>query len=312
MTDQPAAPITLEGRVAIVTGAGHGLGRAHALALARAGAAVVVNDLGVSVTGQAEGTPGDDVVAEIRAAGGEAVAHRGDCADWADAEALVLTAVETFGRLDVLVNNAGIVREGMSFNLTEQDWDAVVRVHLKGHFAPTRFAARHWRERSKAGDEVSGRIVNTTSEAGQFGTTGQLNYVAAKAGITGMTLALARELGRYGVTANAISPRAATRMSGPALGLGDEELARLERGDGFDVQSPANISPLVCYLASEASAHVNGQVFCVRGGSIQLRQGWRTVAEVARDGRWELDLLPAGLDELFADHDPGPEVLEWG
>jgi NAD(P)-dependent dehydrogenase (short-subunit alcohol dehydrogenase family) len=273
-----------------------------------------VNDIGVSVDGRsANGSPAAEVVEAIQASGGRAVAHVGDCSTWADAADLVETAQQEFGRFDILVNNAGIVRESMSFNLSEEDWDDVIRVHLKGHFAPSHHAAAYWRGLAKAGEAVDARIINTTSEAGLFGTTGQANYVAAKAGIAAMTLALARELGRYGVTVNAISPRAATRMSGSALGLSEDDVREVEadRGAAAAAQSPANISPLVAYLAGPAARDVSGQVFCVRGGNIALRKGWRTVSTVDSDQRWSVAALPAGLAELFASESSEPEVLEW-
>src|SRR5712691_4855206 len=218
----------LEGKVAIVTGAGRGIGREHALALSRAGASVVVNDLGATLAGEgADATPAQQVVAEIEAAGGAAVANSDDVADFAGAERMVRQAIDSFGRLDILVNNAGITRDRMLVNMSEDEWDSVVAVHLKGHFAPTRHAAAYWRERSKAGEDVRARVINTSSPSGVFGNVGQANYGAAKAGIVGFTLIAAQELQRYGVTVNCLAPNARTRMTESAFG----ELPRVE---GFD------------------------------------------------------------------------------
>src|SRR2546422_4724020 len=230
----------LEGKVAVVTGAGRGIGREHAIALAKAGARIVVNDLGASLAGEgADAGPADDVVREIEALGGEAVANGENVADFAGAKRLIDGTVAAFGRLDILVNNAGILRDRMLVNMEEHEWDAVIDVHLKGHFAPTRHAAAHWRERSKAGDHLSARVINTSSPSGVFGNVGQANYGAAKAGIAAFTLIAAQELGRYGVTVNCLAPNARTRMTEAAFG----ELPN--KTDGFDAIDPANNSPIV-------------------------------------------------------------------
>jgi NAD(P)-dependent dehydrogenase (short-subunit alcohol dehydrogenase family) len=283
-----------EGRVVIVTGAGRGIGRAHALAFAAAGAAVVVNDVGVALDGTgADGAgPAQQVVDEIVAAGGRAVANTDDVADWAGAQRLVQTAVAEFGRLDVLVNNAGFVRDRMLANLGEDEWDAVIRVHLKGHFAPLRHAAAHWRAESKAGRQPEARIVNTSSGAGLFGSVGQGNYSAAKAAITGLTLVAAAELGRYGVTVNAIAPSARTRMT-------EEVFAQMMAApaDGFDAMAPENISPLVVWLGSIESAGVTGRVFELEGGKVTVADGWQRGPSVDKGARWQ----PAELGPVVAD-----------
>lgn len=261
-----------EGRVVIVTGAGRGLGRAHALAFAAEGAKVVVNDLGASREG--EGTsdePAHQVVEEIRSRGGEAVAHGADVADWEQAADLVRSALEAFGRLDVVVNNAGFLRDRMLATMSEQEWDAVMRVHLKGHFAPSRHAIEHWRAAAKAGDAVDARIINTSSGAGLLGSVGQGNYSAAKAGIATLTLVQAAEFGRYGVTANAIAPAARTRMTEEVFAA---TMAAPGEGE-FDAMDPANVSPLVVWLGSAHSAGVTGRVFEVEGGSISVADGWQ-------------------------------------
>ncbi|WP_327226827.1 3-oxoacyl-ACP reductase [Streptomyces platensis] len=268
----------LEGLTAIVTGAGRGLGRAEALELARLGAHVVVNDYGQpgrDGSGEASSAPAEDVVAEIRAAGGTAVAHLGDVADHAQARALVRLTVETYGQLDILVNNAGILRDRMVFSMTEDEWDAVIRVHLKGHFNTTHFAAVHWRERAKAaGGPVHGRIVNTSSEAFLAGSAGQPNYAAAKGGIVGLTTSTALALGKYGVTANAICPRARTRMTEDVFaGFQEPE-------DGaLDPLAPEHVAPLVGYLASPAAARVNGQLLVVHGGMVAIAERPRIAAK---------------------------------
>src|SRR3954453_1280869 len=258
---------SLDGLVAIVTGAGRGLGRSHALYLAREGAAVVVNDPGVGGGGEGEGdaTPAAQVVVEIKEAGGRAVANLDSCADWAAAEGMVAQAVETFGKLDVLVNNAGILRDRMSFKMSEDEGDSVMTVPLKGHFAPSRFAAAYWRERAKAGDgKVYGRIVNTSSESGYFGNVGQVNYATVKAGIVGMSMTMARELESIGVTVNAIAPRARTRMTTQLSGY-----PGVEKGK-FDNRAPENISPVVAWLASPGAAHISAKVFACYGGELDL------------------------------------------
>ncbi|WP_225822503.1 SDR family oxidoreductase [Streptomyces naphthomycinicus] len=269
-------------RVVVVTGAGRGLGRAHALAFAAEGARVVVNDLGVGLDGVPGATsPADAVVAEIRAAGGEAVAHGGDIATTDGAASVVRTAVETYGRLDTLVNNAGFLRDRMLVNLAEEDWDAVLRVHLKGHFLPLKHAAAYWRAEAKAGRAPRARIVNTSSGAGLLGSVGQGNYSAAKAGIIGLTLVAAAELERYGVQVNAVAPAARTRMTERTFA---ETMAA--PATGFDAMAPENVSPLVVWLGSAASAGVTGRVFEAEGGRITVMEGWRPGPTADREARW--------------------------
>ncbi|MEU2109800.1 SDR family oxidoreductase [Streptomyces sp. NPDC019507] len=271
-------------RVVAVTGAGRGLGRAHALAFAAEGARVVVNDLGVGP----DGTPGEDgpadrVVEEIRARGGEAVVHSGDVASAEGAASLVETALGSFGRLDTLVNNAGFLRDRMLVNLDEDDWDAVVRVHLKGHFLPLRYAAAHWRAESRARREPSARVVNTSSGAGLLGSVGQSGYSAAKAGIVGLTLVAAAELSRYGVQVNAIAPAARTRMTERTFA---GTMAPPEDPGAFDAMAPENVSPLVVWLGSAASAGVTGRVFEVEAGRITVMEGWHRGPTADRGARW--------------------------
>jgi NAD(P)-dependent dehydrogenase (short-subunit alcohol dehydrogenase family) len=292
------------GRVVVVTGAGRGLGRAHALAFAAEGAAVVVNDVGVALDGTgAESAPAQDVVAEIEDAGGRAVANSDDVADWAGAERLIATAVDAFGRLDVLVNNAGFLRDRMLVNLSEQEWDAVVRVHLKGHFATMRHAAAYWRAESKAGRQPDARVINTSSGAGLLGSVGQGNYAAAKAGIVGLTLVAAAEFARYGVTVNAIAPAARTRMTEQAFA--DTMTAP---SDGFDAMAPENVSPLVVWLGSAESAPVTGRVFEVEGGTVSVADGWQHGPARDKGARWEPSELGPVVAELLV-HAPRPAAV---
>jgi NAD(P)-dependent dehydrogenase (short-subunit alcohol dehydrogenase family) len=284
-----------EGRIVIVTGAGRGIGRAHALAFAAEGAKVVVNDLGVSGDGRGADTgPAQLVVDEIRAGGGEAIANTDDIADWAGAHHLVQQAITTFGGLDVLVNNAGFVRDRMVFTTSEEEWDAVIRVHLKGHFAPTRHASEYWRERSKAGEAVDARIINTSSGAGLMGSVGQGAYSAAKGGIAALTLVEATELARYGVTANAIAPAARTRMTEQAFG---ERMQAPE--SGFDANDPANISPLVVWLGSADSREITGRVFEVEGSVISVADGWQHGPSADNGERWEPAAVGAAVRALL-------------
>ncbi|WP_405981165.1 SDR family oxidoreductase [Streptomyces sp. NBC_00158] len=294
-----------DGRVVIVTGAGRGLGRAHALAFAAEGARVVVNDLGVGL----DGRPGPDspaslVVEEIRALGGEAVAHGGDIASEQGAASLVDCAVSAFGGLDTLVNNAGFLRDRMLVNLGEADWDAVMRVHLKGHFLPLRAAAAWWRAEAKAGRPRAARVVNTSSGAGLLGSVGQGNYSAAKAGILGLTLVAAAEMDRYGVQVNAIAPAARTRMTEQTF---SESMAAPEGGD-FDAMAPENVSPLVVWLGSGDSAGVTGRVFEVEGGRITVMEGWRPGPTADRGARWTPSGAGAAVTKLLADAEPAQPV----
>ncbi|MDT7631677.1 MAG: hypothetical protein QOI50_3607 [Pseudonocardiales bacterium] len=289
------------GRVVIVTGAGRGLGRAHALAFAAEGARVVVNDVGAALDGSGGSAgPAAEVVAEIRAAGGEAVADGEDVADWAGAARLVAHAVGEFGRLDVLVNNAGILRDRMVVSLDEGEWDAVLRVHLKGHAATLHHAAAHWRALGKAGEPVDARVVNTSSGAGLLGSVGQGSYSTAKAGILGLTMVAAAELARYGVTVNAIAPAARTRMTERAFA---DAMTAPEQG-AFDAMAPENVSPLVVWLGSTESREVTGRVFEVDGGRIVVADGWRRGPSVDQGRRWtpgELgDVVPKLLAEATA------------
>ena len=281
----------LSEKVAIVTGAGRGIGREHAIALARAGAKIVVNDLGASLSGEgADESPAHDVVREIETLGGRAVANGENVADFAGAQRMVEQAVEQFGRLDILVNNAGILRDRMLVNMDEHEWDAVLEVHLKGHFAPTRHAAAHWRERSKAGEDVRARVINTSSPSGVFGNVGQANYGAAKAGIVGFTLIAAQELERYGVTVNALAPNARTRMTEAAFG----EIPAPD--DDFDPADPGNNSPIVVALCADDAQGITGQLFFVYGGAVNMLRGWEA-GELfsAGESRWDPDAL---LQEL--------------
>ncbi|MDQ6526034.1 SDR family oxidoreductase [Nocardioides sp. LHD-245] len=286
----------LEGRVAIVTGAGRGIGRAHALELARHGARVVVNDFGVSLAGEGTTeTPAHEVVAEIEAMGGEAVVNGADVADFAAAEAMVRQAIDVYGGLDILVNNAGFVRDRMLVNTSEDEWDSVVRVHLKGHFAPLRHAGAYWRAEAKEGRQRAARVVNTSSGAGLQGSIGQATYSAAKAGIAGLTLVAAAEMGRYGVTVNAIAPVARTRMTEGAF-------------DTSAMALPEDNSPIVAWLASEEAGDVTGRVVEIDGSVITVENGWSHGASHDNGVRWEAAQVGPALRELFA-AGPAPEPV---
>jgi 3-oxoacyl-[acyl-carrier protein] reductase len=288
--------LTLDGRTAIVTGAGQGLGRAEAIALAAAGARVVLNDL--------PGPAVQAVAGEIRAAGGQAVACEGDVGDWATGEAMLAAALDTFGGLDIVVNNAGVLRDRMIFTMSEQEWDLVLRVHLRGHFITSRLATGYWREQSKrAGGPVYARIVNTSSEAFLLGSAGQPNYAAAKAGIVALTVTTARSCARYGVRANAICPRARTDMTADLMGTAPE--------GAVDPLAPEHVAPLVTYLASPAAAGINGEVFVVHGGVAavldppRMRTVFRAAEHGSADGMWTLDSVTAALGRSFGDEPSG-------
>jgi NAD(P)-dependent dehydrogenase (short-subunit alcohol dehydrogenase family) len=287
-------------RVAIVTGAGRGIGRGHALALAAAGARVVVNDLGGTRDGTgADAGPAQQVVDEIKAMGGDAIANADDVSDFDAAGRMVQSAIDTWGRLDVVVNNAGILRDRMLTNMTEAEWDAVIKVHLKGTFAPAHHAAAYWRNRAKSGETNDARLINTTSVSGIFGNPGQTNYGAAKAGIAAFTVIAAQELGRYGVTVNAVSPGALTRMT-EDLNPNRPEV----KPDEFDRSAPENIAPLVTWLASPESHAVTGRVFIVGGGVISVAEGWRRGPTVDKGDRWDPAELGPVVEKLVADAAP--------
>lgn len=285
----------LDGRVAIVTGAGRGIGRAHALELARQGAKVVVNDFGVSLAGERESSPAHDVVAEIEALGGQAVVNGADVADFDAARAMVEQAIETYGGLDILVNNAGFVRDRMLVNTADDEWDAVIRVHLKGHFAPLRHASAYWRNEAKEGRQRAARVINTSSGAGLQGSIGQTTYSAAKAGIAAMTIVAAAELGRYGVTVNAIAPVARTRMTEGAF-------------DTSAMPEPEDNSPLVAWLASVESGDVTGRVIEVEGGRITVENGWTHGPAHDLGRRWAAAEVGPALRDLLAKA-PVPEKV---
>jgi NAD(P)-dependent dehydrogenase (short-subunit alcohol dehydrogenase family) len=286
-----------EGRVVIVTGAGRGIGRAHALAFAAEGAKVVVNDVGAELDGSGGSTgPAGEVVDLIRADGGEAIADGADIADWNSTMELLNRALDAFGHVDVIVNNAGVVRDRMFVSMAEDEFDAVLRVHLKGHAALSHHAAAHWRNLVKEGVEVDARIINTSSGAGLLGSVGQAAYSAAKAGILGLTLVQAAELGRYGVTANAIAPAARTRMTEQVFA---ESMAAPTDG-GFDEMAPENVSPLVVWLGSPLSRHVTGRVFEVEGGRVGIADGWQHGPTRDKGARWEPAELTEVVDELLA------------
>jgi NAD(P)-dependent dehydrogenase (short-subunit alcohol dehydrogenase family) len=293
-----------KGRVVIVTGGGRGIGREHCLEFARQGAKVVVNDLGAELDGSGGGTgPGGEVVEEIRAMGGEAIANGDDVAEFDGGGRLVQSAIDAFGKVDVIVNNAGILRDRMFVSATEDEWDAVLRVHLKGHFCTARHAGAHWRERSKAGEDVNGRIINTSSGAGLQGSVGQSTYSVAKAGIAALTLVQAAEMGRYGVTSNGIAPAARTRMTEKVFA---DMMA--ESDTGFDAMAAENIAPLVVWLGSEESREVTGRIFEVEGGKISVADGWRKGPEVDKGARWDPAEVGAAVNDVISRSVPPQKV----
>jgi NAD(P)-dependent dehydrogenase (short-subunit alcohol dehydrogenase family) len=293
-----------DGRVVIVTGAGGGLGREHALAFAAEGARVIVNDLGVSNHGEGGSTgPAQQVVQEIKDMGGEAIANTDSVSDFAAGKRMVEQALDTFGRLDVVVNNAGFLRDRMFVSTTEEEWDAVIEVHLKGHFCISKHACEHWRAQSKAGETVDARIINTSSGAGLQGSVGQGTYSAAKGGIASLTLVQAAELGRYGVTANAIAPAARTRMTEAIF----TDMKPPEDG-GFDESHPGNVSPLVVWLGSPESREVTGRVFEVKGGLIGVSDGWRDGPTYDKKAKWAPDEIGPKVMELIAEALPPQKV----
>jgi NAD(P)-dependent dehydrogenase (short-subunit alcohol dehydrogenase family) len=296
----------LDGKVAVVTGAGRGIGRGEALLLAAEGARVVVNDVGGDWDGTGEDPrPASEVVEEIRRGGGQAVPHFGDISEPDGAAEVIRLALDTWGRLDCLVNNAGILRDRMVFNMSVEEWDAVIKVHLRGTFLCTQAACAHWRDRSKQGEEVAAAVVNTSSTSGLLGMPGQSNYGAAKAGIAAFTQIVSMEMARYGVRVNAIAPGARTRMTEKTFG-------DLSVGGDFDPLAPENVAPLVALLCSDRSEGITGQVFGITGGFVQLYRGWTPVGELEKDGRWKPGELADRVEDLFGDRsrayrpDPSP------
>lgn len=288
----------LDGRVAVITGAGRGLGREHALLFASEGARVVVNDVGAAIDGSGDDrTAAQQVVDEITGRGGQAVANTDDVADWDGGRRVVEAAIEAFGDVHVLVNNAGILRDRVLVNMTEDEWDSVIHVHLRGHFVTSRWAAAHWREQAKAGTEVRASIVNTSSTSGLFGNPGQTNYGAAKAGIAAFTVICAMELVRYGVRVNAIAPAARTRLTETTPGLG-EIMRPPDDPDQFDEWAPGNVSPLVAYLATE-HCPVSGKVFYVQGGSVKVFSGWALGDGIEKKERWTIAELETEMKKLL-------------
>lgn len=295
-----------DGRVVIITGAARGLGRSYALAFAKEGASVVVNDIGTSLAGEGRDTSAADaVVEEIKAAGGKAVANYDDITDWEAAKRIVATAIDNFGDLHVVVNNAGIVRDRMFVSATIEEWDATMHVHLRGHFCVSRHAVDYWRAQQKAGKPVDARIINTTSGAGLQGSIAQAAYSTAKGGIASLTLVQAAELARYGITANALAPAARTRMTEGAFA---EKMAKVDTG--FDVQDPDNIAPTVVWLGSEQSRHVTGCVFELEGGRITIEDGWDLGPTVDKGAKWAPAEVGAAVEDLLAKRKPQRKV--WG
>lgn len=295
-----------DGRVVIVTGAARGLGRSYALAFAKEGASVVVNDIGASLAGDGRDTSAaDSVVEEIKAAGGKAVANYDDITDWDAAKRIVQTAIDTFGDLHVVVNNAGIVRDRMFVSATLEEWDATMHVHLRGHFCVSRHAVDYWRAQQKASKAVDARIINTTSGAGLQGSIAQSAYATAKGGIATLTLVQAAELGRYGITANALAPAARTRMTEGAFA---DKMAKVE--EGFDVQDPDNIAPTVVWLGSEQSKHVTGCVFELEGGRITIEDGWDLGPTIDKNAKWEPAEVGNAVNDLLAKRKQPRKV--WG
>jgi len=292
----------LENKIAVVTGAGRGVGRGHALELARQGAKVVVNDLGGEWDGSGQDNrPASEVVEEIKALGGEGAANFDNVATDAGAQNLINQAIETFGGLDIVINNAGILRDRMAFNMAEEEWDAVVTVHGKGHFLPTKYACGYWRQKGKeAGGPVFGRLIHTSSESGLFGNAGQCNYDFAKAGLISFSLCIAREMTKYGVTSNAIAPRARTRMTEGTFG-------NIPAGEGFDAWDPDNVAPFVVYLCTEQAAHITGQCFIVTGGEVHLIEQHHAVNTINKGDRWTVEELVDKSAELFGDRPTGVE-----
>jgi NAD(P)-dependent dehydrogenase (short-subunit alcohol dehydrogenase family) len=288
----------LDGRVAIITGSGRGIGREHALLFAQEGAKVVINDLGGAIDGSGDDrTAAEQVVDEIKAMGGEAVANADNVADWEGGQRLIQTAIEAFGDLHILVNNAGILRDRVLVNMTEEEWDSVIHVHLKGHFVPTRFAAAYWREQTKAGNTVKANVINTSSTSGLLGNPGQTNYGAAKAGIAAFSVIAAMELERYGVRVNAIAPAARTRMTEATPGLG-EVVKAPEDAAKFDIWDPANVSPMVAYLATEGLPFT-GRVFFVQGGKVQNMTPWQMADVIDKNDRWTVAELENEIKKLL-------------
>ena len=295
-----------DGRVVVITGAGRGIGRGHALEFARQGAKVVVNDIGTELDGSGGSTgPAADVVAEIEAAGGTAIANGDDISTWEGGANLVQAALDAFGDLHVVVNNAGVVRDRMFANASEDEWDLTMQVHLKGHFTTARHAAAYWRDRAKAGETVDARIINTTSGAGLLGSVGQAAYSAAKGGIISLTLVQAAELGRYGVTANAIAPAARTRMTEQVFA---DTMAAPDDAEAFDEMAADNVAPLVVWLGSSDASGVTGRVFEVEGGKVSVSDGWRRGRVIDNGARWEPIAVGAAVTELLAEA-PAPEPV---